>query len=266
MATVISNDKLLRHNIDKYNFKVLAVGGASEQQEHPVQETKNSQELSVENHPQRRQSDIDSSQMSNNSKDSLIESLLKKTDEMSSNFIKLQMKLEDKEEEYKKEVIKAKEEGFAQGVEAGKTQALQEAQHSYASGVNQFAASIATLNNVAQQFSDALNGIKSELITAALDISKEVIKVELSTNSNEIATILSSELIKELQSASKITLKVNPKNHGAISEKVGTLAHINVVSDSAISEGGVVAISEAGNIDAQIAKRFERVKKAALSE
>lgn len=266
MATVISNDKLVRHNIDKYNFKVLAVGGNTQKQDIVSQEATLTQEATQESNPKRRQSDIDATQMSTNSKDSLIESLLKKTDEMSSNFIKLQMKLEDKEEEYKKEVIKAREEGFAQGVEAGKAQSLQEAQNSYANGVNQFATSIATLDKVAQQFSDALSGIKSELITAALDISKEVIKVELSTNSNEIATVLSSELIKELQSASKIRLKVNPKNHGAISEKVGTLAHVEVVSDSAISEGGVIAISEAGNIDSQIAKRFERVKKAALSE
>lgn len=267
MATVISNDKLVRHNVDKYNFKVLALGGTTQMQDSAAQqEVKPTQEATQESNPKRRQSDIDATQMSTSSKDSLIESLLKKTDEMSSNFIKLQMKLEDKEEEYKKEIIKAKEEGFAQGVEAGKAQSLEEAKRNYTNGVSQFATSIATLDKVAQQYTDALNGIKSELITAALDISKEVIKVELSTNSNEIATVLSSELIKELQSASKIKLKVNPKNHGAISEKVGTLAHIEVVSDSAISEGGVIAISEAGNIDSQIAKRFERVKKAALSE
>ena len=90
--------------------------------------------------------------------------------------------------------------------------------------------------------------------------------VELNDNSKEVAKVLSDELIKELQSASKVTLKVNPKDHGAISEHVGSLEHIEVVSDSAISEGGVIAISDAGNIDAEISKRFERVKKAVLSE
>jgi len=47
---------------------------------------------------------------------------------------------------------------------------------------------------------------------------------------------------------------------------LGTLEHVNVVADSAVSEGGVVVISDAGNIDAQISKRFQRVKKAALSD
>ncbi|MDD3059521.1 MAG: FliH/SctL family protein [Sulfurimonas sp.] len=99
-----------------------------------------------------------------------------------------------------------------------------------------------------------------------MDIAKEVIHVEVGTNSSEIAKKLSEERIKELQSASKITLRVNPKDHGALSEKVGSLEHISVLSDSAVSIGGVIAMSDAGNIDAQISKRFERLKKAALSE
>jgi len=74
------------------------------------------------------------------------------------------------------------------------------------------------------------------------------------------STVLSSELIKELQSASKITLKVNPKDHGAISEHVGSMEHIEVVSDSAVSEGGVIALSDAGNIDATIKERFDMAK------
>ena len=90
--------------------------------------------------------------------------------------------------------------------------------------------------------------------------------MEVSENSAKIAKVLASELIKELQSASKVSLKVNPADHGVISESVGSLKHVEVVSDSAISKGGVVAISDAGNIDAEISKRFDRVKKAALSE
>ena len=133
-------------------------------------------------------------------------------------------------------------------------------------GIAQLSASVLTLENSAEEYKKALEGIKSELISAALDISKEVINIELNENSTAIAEVLSNELIKELQSASKITLKVNPKNHGEISKSVGSLENIEVISDSAVSEGGVIAISDAGNIDAQISKRFERVKRAALSE
>lgn len=264
MATVISGSSIEKHNINKYNFKVLPFGAVDNVNEN-LQANENTS-YTKDNNPKMRESDIDSSAMSQGSKDSLIESLLKKTDEMSSNFIKLQMKLETKEEEFATELQKAKEEAFSQGLEAGLAQAKKDVNESNANGLDLFSSSVTKLEKSAKDFETALEGIKSELINAALDISKEVINVEIGTNSSAIAKNLSEELIKELQSASKITLRVNPKDHGFISEKVGLLAHVAIVSDSAVSPGGVVAMSDAGNIDAQILKRFERVKKAALSE
>jgi len=269
LATVISNDKLVKHAVEKYNFKVLAIGGSMEEQEalqqKPVSNlVEQTPEYTKKDNPKRRNDD--NNEINSSSKDSLIESLLKKTDDMSSNFIKLQMKQEALEEEHKLEIQKVKEESYNEGLKAGKIQANKDNEANYSEGLTQFSSSVATLENSAKEYETALEGIKGELISAALDISKEVINIELNESSQKIAQVLSSELIKELQSASKITLKVNPKDHGYISEYVGSLDHIEVISDSAISEGGVIAISDAGNIDSQISKRFERVKKAALSE
>jgi len=260
MATVISSDSLVQHTVNKYNFKIIAMGSNDEDSE--VQAST----FTSDNHPKARSTDVDSSALSTGSKDSLIESLMKKTDDMSSNFIKLQMKLESKEEEYLEELQKAKESSFAEGMEAGKAKAVEDGDVNVSNSLEQFSSSIKTLDDAAKTFETSLEGIKNELIFAALDISKEVIKVELSQNSNEIAKLLSDELIKDLQGASKITLKVNPKDHGTLSEHVGKLEHIDIISDSAVSEGGVIVLSDAGNIDAQIHKRFQRVKKAALSE
>ena len=263
MATVIANETISRHNVDKYNFKVLPFGGNSDDKE--IESSivpKNNEDKRV----LERESEVDSSSISKSSKDSLIESLMKKTDEMSSNFIKLQMKMEANEEECKQELKRLEQEAFARGVEAGKEELSRSEEDSLKARIEQFSSSVATLENEAKIFDKALEGIKSELISAALDISKEVIGVELGNSSQEIAKVLSLELVKELQSASKITLKVNPKDHGYISEKLGSMEHVEIVSDSAVSLGGVIAISDAGNIDAQISKRFERVKKAALSQ
>ena len=262
MATVISSDKISTHNVNKYNFKVLASGSVGED-EH----TAPTKEFTQEDNPKARQSDkIDSSALSSTSKESLIESLMKKTDEMSSNFIKLQMKLESKEEEFKIQLQKAKEDAFSQGIEAGKAKALEDDELGIASAISLFGESVKKLQKSAEEYETALEGIKNDLINAALDISKEVISIEIGENSSNIAKVLSSELIKKLQSASKITLKVNPKDHGAISKQVGSLSHVEVISDSAINVGGVVAISDAGNIDSEISKRFEKVKQAAISE
>jgi len=261
MAKVIQSSVIDKHNIQKYNFKVIASSNKEVNKE-PQEVT-----FSEDNHPNARQSDsIDSSALSNSSKESLIESLMKKTDDMSSNFIKLQMKLEAKEEEFEENLKRAKEEAFAEGIEAGKAKAIENADINQSEALSLFASSVKKLDSSANDFEVALEKIKDNLINAALDIAKEVVNVEVSENSANIAKVLSSELIKELQGASRIILKVNPKDHGVISEHVGSLKHIEVVSDSAISEGGVVAMSDAGNIDSEISKRFEKVKKVALSE
>lgn len=262
--SIISSQKISNHNVNKYNFKVLP--HSEEFGEEVVESALVAKRLVTEMEQPSKEREIDASAMSQSSKDSLIESLLNKTDEMSSNFIKLQMKLESMSDEHMREIKKIKEESYAQGVEAGKANALKEDENNVANIILQYSASIAKLENSAKEFENALEGIKKELISAALDISKEVVKVELHENANNIAIILAEELIKELQGASKVMLKVNPKDHGAISQAVGSLAHVEVMSDSAVSLGGVIAISDAGNIDAQISKRFERVKRMALSE
>jgi len=264
MATVISSDSLERHSVNKYSFKVIALGANDDHKDDG--EALNSGDYSLQETPKMQMMEVDSSALSNSSKDSLIESLMQKTDEMSSNFIKLQMKLEAKEEEYQVALKAAKESAFAEGIEAGKAEALQSSDKSKISLLEQFSTSVKTLDESANFFESSLEVLKNELIYAALDISKEVIKVELSHNSSEVAKLLSDELIKDLQGASKITLKVNPVDHGNISEHVGKLGHIYIVSDRAVTPGGVIVMSDVGNIDAQISKRFERVKKAALHE
>jgi flagellar assembly protein FliH len=256
MVHVIREDNLAKHNVNKYNFKVISSGNENE----------NVSTVGEELTPRAKIKDVDSSALSSSSKESLIESLMQKTDEMSSNFIKLQMRLEQKEEEYSLSLRKAKEEAFAEGIKAGVAKVQEDMSKNSSKSMELFASSVQKIEVSANEFEVSLEGIKKELITAALDISKEVIKVEIGVSANEIAKVLSDELLKDLQSASKVTLKVNPNNHGVISEHVGKLKHVSVVSDSAISEGGVIVLSDAGNIDSQITKRFERVRRAALSE
>ncbi len=259
MATIISENDINEHNVQKYSFKVIAIGSKEEQK-------KENKVFTQEDNPKARASDVDSSALSTSSKDSLIESLMKKTDEMSSNFIKLQMRLEAKEEEFQEELKRAKEEAFAEGLKAGEAKAREEIDKTLRSKLELLTNSIQKLEESASEFEKALEGIKNELLHAAIDIAKEVVQVEVSENSSQIAKKLSDELIQELQSASKITLKVNPKDHSAIAQHFTKLEHVEVLPESAVSEGGVIVLSDAGNIDAQISKRFERVKKAALSE
>jgi len=268
METVISEKQTSGHIINKYNFKVLStdvnlqnkvlpkdeefVSGVSAQEE-PV-----SKEL--EEIPQEESPNI----LSKSSKDELIESLLGKTDEMSSNFIKMQMKLESKEQEYKLALEAAKTEAFEEGKEAGMKEAEEIVQSEHASLMQQFASSVETLDKSTKEFSTSIESIKEELIHAAIDIAKEVIMVETSENGNLIASTLAQSLIAEIQSSSEVTIKVNPNDKLGIEQALGTLENVKIISDNAVSNGGVVILSDAGNIDGDIMKRYERVKNAAL--
>lgn len=69
MATVISNDSIEKHNVNKYNFKVIAFGAKDED---------HSEEATVSLEPQLTDEKIDSTALSSGTKDSLIESLMKK--------------------------------------------------------------------------------------------------------------------------------------------------------------------------------------------
>ena len=270
METVISETQTNGHIINKYNFKVLSSSvntdnSASRSDDGFVSGLAKETQPSSKKSEDTPQEEIPNS-LSKSSKDELIESLLQKTDEMSSNFIKMQMKLESKEEEYKVSLAAAKKEAFEEGKVAGAKEAEETIKTEHGALMQQFASSVETLDKSTKEFSTSIQGIKEELIHAALDIAKEVIMVDVSTQGSQIAKTLAEKLITEIQTSSKVTIKVNPKDKVAVEETLGTLENVKVLSDNAVSNGGVVILSDAGNIDGDIMKRYERVKTAALGK
>lgn len=260
MEVVISEDRTGAHTISKYQFKILTgLAGSSiheAAEEIGLAHTKPTSEPAAE----RRQ------EVYSSSKDELIESLLQKADEMSSNVIKMQMRLESLQEEHAAALESAKKAAYEEGYNAGIAHEQSSDAGRKEQSKEQLAISVKTLDEQAAQFSQALASIQKELTHTALEIAKEVIGIETQENSSKIAAKLSSDLIEELREASKITLRVNPADHGLISERVGSLNHVEVLSDRAINPGGVVAISDVGNVDSQIKKRYERLKRSLLLE
>ena len=257
MDVVISKDRSGTHAISKYQFKILSgLAGSS------IHEA--AEEIGLE--PHRPSEPLSERRVESSSKDELIESLLKKADEMSSNVIKMQMRLELLQEEHAAALESAKKAAYEEGLAAGIAQEQSQSAGRKEQSQDQLSISIKTLENAAAEFSTALGSIQKELTHTALEIAKEVIAIETQEGSAKIAAKLSNDLIEELKEASKITLRVNPADHGFISERVGSLSHVEVLSDRAISPGGVVAISDVGNVDSQIKKRFERLKRSLLLE
>lgn len=264
MRTVIDRSALERHTVNKYKFKVLAMG-AEREEERPPASVLAAAAGAEEKPPKAAVAAPASAEPSRESRDDLVESLLKKADEMSSSVIKMQMKLEEAEASYRVQIEAERQKAYEEGIAAGREALLREREQEQREGMSRFTASVQTLELRAKEFSDALEAVHTELLHAAIEIAREVILIETGERSSEIAKRMASQLIGELQEASKITLRVNPADHGPLSEALGQLDRVEIVSDSAVSRGGVVAISNAGNIDAEVMKRFERVRHAALS-
>ncbi|ELY7724206.1 flagellar assembly protein FliH [Campylobacter jejuni] len=197
---------------------------------------------------------------------SFVEDLLKKTDEMSSNIIKLQMQIESQENEFNNrlnsELENAKEKFSKEGYEKAK----EEFQKELSDFKDKYLKSIAKLDNACENLENFIEKNEKELADTAIDIAKEVILKELELNSSKIAYALAKDLIGELKGASAIELKVNAEDYEYLKEQFDQNAHIKISLDDAISKGSVVIISDAGNIESNLNSRLTKIKKMVNNE
>ncbi|MBS5831347.1 MAG: flagellar assembly protein FliH [Campylobacter concisus] len=282
-SSVITSETSPAHFIENYRFKVL---GSNEraQDSTPVliEENNLSEELNEQNLEQGGENFAPQNQpvhqmqpnmqnhfapQSQNSQahqpgfdSSFVEELLKKTDELSSNIIKLQMQIENQESEFAKrleaETIRAKEDGKNEGI--AQTNAANEAKIKELEA--KFSASAVKLDEQYAKFDEFLKKSEDELGQTAIKIAKEVIEKEVSTASSQIAHHLANSLIKELSDVKNIEIRVNPEDSEYLKEQFSKNERVKVSADDAISKGGVVIISEGGNIDATMQTRLEKLK------
>ena len=282
-SSVITSESSPAHFIENYRFKVL---GSNEraQDSAPVliEENNLSEELNEQNleqggenfTPQNQPVHQMQSNMQNhfapqpqNSQahqpgfdSSFVEELLKKTDELSSNIIKLQMQIENQESEFAKrleaEIARAKEDGKNEGI--AQTNAANEAKIKELEA--KFSASATKLDEQYAKFDEFLKKSEDELGQTAIKIAKEVIEKEVSSASSQIAHHLANSLIKELSDVKNIEIRVNPEDSDYLKEQFSKNERVKVSADDAISKGGVVIISEGGNIDATMQTRLEKLK------
>ncbi|WP_178140304.1 flagellar assembly protein FliH [uncultured Campylobacter sp.] len=279
-SSVITSETSPAHFIENYRFKVLGVGErATDSAPVLIEENNLSEELSEQNFGQKGEnfipqashqtqaspqnhfaSQAQSPQIQQGGESSFVEELLKKTDELSSNIIKLQMQIENQESEFAKrlesEISRAKEDGKNEGI--AQANAANEARINELEA--RFSTSAAKLEEQYIKFDEFLKKIEEELGQTAIKIAKEVIDKEISTSSNQIAHHLASSLIKELSNVKNIEIRVNPEDSEYIKEQFSKNEHVKISADDAISKGGVVIISDGGNIDATMQTRLEKLK------
>ncbi|HEB9328069.1 TPA: flagellar assembly protein FliH [Campylobacter coli] len=273
-SNVISGGTSDQHVVEGYRFKVISEfdNHTEEKQHHPqISNEENIITSSKDENPTNESQTPAPSQVVQEVQTpafqpSFVEDLLKKTDEMSSNIIKLQMQIESQESEFNNrlnsELENAREKFSKEGYEQAKAEfekELNDLRDKYLKSVSKLEEACANLNVFIEKN-------EKELADTAIDIAKEVILKELENNSSKIAYALAKDLINELKGAGSIEIKVNSVDYNYLKEHFSENSHIKITLDDAISKGSVIILSDSGNIESNLNARLIKIKKMVNNE
>ncbi|MDR3347884.1 MAG: hypothetical protein LBN32_04645 [Helicobacteraceae bacterium] len=190
--------------------------------------------------------------------------MLKKIEEFGDHIVKLQLRLEKQEDEFAKRLADERANAFEEGKTAGENEAKNAMLSDVQAQKDQLLESIDKLDKTIEEFGSHAASLEKELSSIAVEIANEVIGVEAGENSAKIAAALASSLLNEIKEAQKITIRVSPDDIDEIKARFADDTRIAFAADKAINKGGVVILSDAGNIDAQLHSRFMAIKKSIL--
>lgn len=263
-TNVISPQNTREHIIDSYHFKVMSEFAAiEEQKKKEIQKENNEKEPIIEDRDEVVETNEEEKSVDNIFNPSFVEDLLKKTDEMSGNIIKLQMQIESQENEFNNRLNTELESAKEKYTQEGYNQAKADFEKELVELKDKFLKSIAKLDEVSENLELFINKNEKELANAATEIAKEVINKELEDNSAQIALNLAKDLIDELKGAANIELKVSPNDYDFVKSKLKANSKLKISLDDAISKGSVVVLSDEGNIESNLNSRLTKIKKMA---
>jgi flagellar assembly protein FliH len=265
METVIPPNRTSGHVIQKYHFKVLTAGVKDQEagncQQAPRVEMADDGAPSMDDVPPVDAADQAEAAAPIPNRDEVIEQMLKKADELSSNLVKMQMQLEKQQEEFERRLVEERERALEEGRNEGLAQCRQEVEQEIESMRQRLREAVSALDESRQTFLQKVDTIEEELIETALDLAKQVIAKEVERDSKEVALRLSRLLLAEIKDATEVTLKLHPDDADYVRENLKE-PHIRIEADNAVGKGGVVIVSDVGRIDGEIMQRFERIKEA----
>lgn len=254
---IIDKEKVDDHSVKPYRFKVL--GSNISEASSPLHTNEEIASYDPESMPMNDEI-VTITRIEEGTQNQFIEELLKKTDELTTNVVKLQIQIEKQEQDFNnrltEELTRERENAYAQGYQKAK----EEAEGTINEIKSRYLKSIGHLDTLYKSIEDRMAKLETDMSVTAFEIAKEVIKKEVSASSTQIAASLSKALLKEVKDAIKIEIRVNPKDLEALKELYAEDEKIKVTSDDAITLGGVVILSDVGNLDGNLAMRLEKVK------
>ncbi len=253
MGKIISNDELKEHSVKKFEFVSLNI---QEEKSHfdatlfdAAQET-NEVEATQES---AQEENIDAPTPSQEATE-----LLAKIETLTNENISLDMQLQTLQTEFDSKLQEATDQAYKKGQEEGIQESQNTLQEQSEALQTQLLKSISTLDEQTQRLNDFLIKIEDELIDASMIIAKKVIKKEIEEHSQEVALTLAKDFLQDLKDATTITLKINPQDATALTEHFAQSKNITISPDDAINKGGIIILSDAGNIDGNIDIRLEK--------
>lgn len=271
---VISEDRKNNHNIKRYSFRPIIIKPQAEKEEGATASTQ-VQAAQAATQAEEPQEEQQGGQVENNQEvlppqaisffeTEVVDKILQKSDTLAQSLQSLQERFDKQESEFSQKYAEAqnsgKEQGYKDGYEAAKKELdsqVQAQKELYKESIQKLQQAIETTQKNAQN-------LEKELSSIALDIAQEVILIEVDEKSSKIATALARSLLQSVAQSAQKTLKVAPEDYTSLKEIFADDKSIKIESERAISKGGVVVMSESGNIDGDIRLRFEMLKKSVL--
>lgn len=254
---LIQDEQKGDHSINKYEFKAIV----------PLESYNTYNSDSVENsgdeQMQEQTNTYRTAAMQSLEKE-LIEKLLHKSDELSSNLAKLEMQFEKNQASMQETIEKTSDESYKRGFEEGKNEAKQTMEADINQEREKIVQSIITLENTLKQSQIHLEALEKELSSIAIDMAKEVIVKEIEENSQRVALELTRSLLSSIMEATHISIKVNPIDYVFLKENLKDREKIQIEADNAISRGGVIISSNLGNLDGNVMSRYKMLKQSVL--
>jgi len=194
----------------------------------------------------------------------LIDKLLSKHDELAQTLMNLQSDLKQQQNEFDEKLKTERERAFNDGFEKGSRETKENLERSVDDVKKGFLESIETIGKESEGFEQKIESIEKELSAIATDIAKEIIVVEIKERGKDVAAALSKALMENLKEATKIKIKVNPNDFEFVKGELAEDTRVKVEADKAIARGGVVLLSDKGNIDGNIMSRYQALKRSIL--
>ena len=247
--SVILRQQLDNHNMKKYEFKKI---------EYPT--TKEASASKKDEKEEFTPSPTQISMIQSSLEKELIEKLLSKSDDLSNSLNNFQAQFETLQIQSMEREKIAREEGYKEGEMKAKLGYSDELKKEK----ERISKAIITLNDTIENIKSQIMKLENELSAIALDIAKEIIIKEIDSNSAKIASLISKELLKSMSLNLNVVIKVNPLDFEFLDEELKENPNIKLKSDDAIARGGVIVISENGNVDGNIMSRYNILKQSVL--